>query len=66
MLFQYPSRFGYSAFASKILRLPPTEISAYPCVGTYDVDFKRSKKPAFKPFNVGGDRSQPVKFLTPG
>lgn len=56
---------GYSAFASKLLRLPPAETSNNPCVGTYDVEVKKKERTAFKPFNVGAKRQEQIKFLTP-
>ncbi|XP_065370437.1 uncharacterized protein LOC135962439 [Calliphora vicina] len=65
MEIKYPSKLGYTAFASKLLRLPAAETSNNPCVGTYDVEIKIKERKAFKPFNVGAQRSQKHKFLTP-
>ncbi|KAM7342814.1 uncharacterized protein ACRADG_010096 isoform 2-T2 [Cochliomyia hominivorax] len=62
---KYPSKLGYSAFASKLLRLPATENLNYPCVGAYDVDIRKTLKKAIKPFNVGAKREEQEKFLPP-
>ncbi|XP_053965444.1 uncharacterized protein LOC128867890 isoform X2 [Anastrepha ludens] len=62
---KYPSTLGYSSFASKLPRLPPTNISRFPPIGAYDVEPWKKPKQAARPFNVGSKYADDKKLLTP-
>ncbi|XP_029406226.2 uncharacterized protein LOC105226654 isoform X1 [Bactrocera dorsalis] len=62
---KYPSAYGYSSFASKLPRLPPTDISRFPPIGAYNVEPKKKIKQAARPFNIGTKRVQIKKLVTP-
>uniref|UniRef100_A0A1I8Q4T5 Uncharacterized protein n=1 Tax=Stomoxys calcitrans TaxID=35570 RepID=A0A1I8Q4T5_STOCA len=65
MQLKWPSKLGHSAFVSKNPRfLAPTNAN-FPCVGSYDVAPKNPLRKAQKPFNVGEQRKDKEKFLTP-
>lgn len=62
---KYPSKLGHSAFACKLLRLPAAQTSNNPCVGTYEVELRKSPTKSLKPFNVGAKKAERIQFLTP-
>ncbi|XP_017481361.1 PREDICTED: uncharacterized protein LOC108370539, partial [Rhagoletis zephyria] len=60
---KYPSTLGFSSFASRLPRLPPTEVSRSPFA--YNVVPKKKLKQVACPFNVGTKRDDLKKLLTP-
>ncbi|XP_058984876.1 uncharacterized protein LOC131805580 isoform X1 [Musca domestica] len=63
---KWPSKLGYSAFASKAPRLLGPSNANMPCVGSYDVETRNPFRNAAKPFNIGAARKDKERFLTPG
>ncbi|XP_036334616.1 uncharacterized protein LOC118745201 [Rhagoletis pomonella] len=60
---KYPSTLGFSSFASRLPRLPPTEVSRSPFA--YNVVPKKKLKQVACPFNVGTKRDDLKKLVTP-